>query len=179
MGGQLPGWLQVLTALLTPAIAIAVGIIGYLQWRTAHLRVVLDLFDRRRNLFYAIVEAVNPIVAHAHVGREDSDRSFTIASRDARFLFGDDVNDYLEGLRQNLLQMRLSETMIEAHDAARDWVRLNHDQMLRVLNFYDTFPALCDPYLRLDQKRVRPPVQWIKEEVLRRKRTRAVEKPTP
>jgi hypothetical protein len=47
MAATLPLELQILTALLTPVIAVAVGYVAYQQWRTAREKLVLDLFKDR------------------------------------------------------------------------------------------------------------------------------------
>ena len=40
-------WVQVIAALLTPAIAIVVATIAFFQWKTNDLKRKNDLFDRR------------------------------------------------------------------------------------------------------------------------------------
>ena len=40
---QLPIWMQYLTAISTPIIALMVAAIAFAQWRTAHQRMILDL----------------------------------------------------------------------------------------------------------------------------------------
>jgi hypothetical protein len=47
MTNQLPLWVLYLQALSTPAIALLASVIGFFQWRTAHQRAVLDLFEKR------------------------------------------------------------------------------------------------------------------------------------
>jgi hypothetical protein len=44
---QLPIYVQYLTAISTPIIALLVAMIAFAQWRTAHQRMILDLFQRR------------------------------------------------------------------------------------------------------------------------------------
>jgi hypothetical protein len=46
MTNSLPYWIQVLQALLTPAIAFLAVVIGVFQWRTTQQKVALDLFNR-------------------------------------------------------------------------------------------------------------------------------------
>lgn len=162
MTSQLPFWLQVLTALLTPTVAIGVGVVAFLQWRTAHQKVMLDLFDRRLALFYNIVDTVNPVVRHGGPRTENSAIKFGESIRDARYLFGSEVNDYLEGFRSMLIGMALAEDMIEAHEPDRgDWISKKYHALQQVSSFYEDFPKLCDPYMRMDQKKIRTPVEWL------------------
>jgi endonuclease YncB( thermonuclease family) len=46
-GDVLPHWVRLLTALLTPAIALLAVVIGWAQWRTTKRREVMELFERR------------------------------------------------------------------------------------------------------------------------------------
>jgi hypothetical protein len=57
---NVPIWIQYLQALSTPAIALLAATIGVLQWRTAHQRAVLDLFDRRMENYDALNAAMQP-----------------------------------------------------------------------------------------------------------------------
>jgi hypothetical protein len=54
-----PYWTQVLSALLTPTIAVIVAIIAYRQWKTAQNRLKLDLFDRR----FAVYDAARNLLS--------------------------------------------------------------------------------------------------------------------
>jgi ABC-type nickel/cobalt efflux system permease component RcnA len=73
--------------------ALSVAIIGGLgayiawrQWRTAHDKVKLDLFDRRLAAYQRLKDAVAPITASGKVTLADTDR-FARAMYDMRFLF--------------------------------------------------------------------------------------------
>ena len=50
-----PTWIIVLQALLTPTIAAVAGLVAFLQWRTAHQKVILDLFDRCLRKFKSVL----------------------------------------------------------------------------------------------------------------------------
>jgi hypothetical protein len=58
----MPNWIQYLQALATPAVALLAIVIALLQWRTAHQRAVLDLFDRRMQAFDSLNAAVAEIM---------------------------------------------------------------------------------------------------------------------
>jgi hypothetical protein len=91
---QVPVWAQGLSAFLTPAIAVAVGVISWLQWRTNELKRKQDLFDRRFALYQKAVLYYEEIW---------SDRAGTSPAYDfntlyveASFLFGPDVVEHLK-----------------------------------------------------------------------------------
>lgn len=162
MTSQLPFWLQVLSASLTPAVAVTVGIVAYLQWRTAHQKVVLDLFDRRLRTFYAAIDAVNRIIEANKLLESDLRKDFLLAARDSLFLFGDEVNDYVEDTRVALRDVAVAENGLATGDGDADkWARERKDKMSKVTEFLLVYPKLCEPYLKLDQKRVRTPLRWL------------------
>jgi hypothetical protein len=59
---QLPLSVQYLTAFSTPIIALIVALIALAQWRTAHQRMVIDLFERRMNLIDELSRIVSAIL---------------------------------------------------------------------------------------------------------------------
>jgi hypothetical protein len=54
MNNSLPFWMLALQAFAVPVIALLAAVIGYVQWRTAQQKVVLDLFDRRMATYTAL-----------------------------------------------------------------------------------------------------------------------------
>lgn len=50
-------WIDILSALLTPMLAVFGALIAYLQWRTNELKRKNDYFDRRYN-FYKRIESM-------------------------------------------------------------------------------------------------------------------------
>lgn len=62
MSTQLPYSLQVLQALSTPMIALLAAVIGVMQWRTAHQRAVLDLFQKRWEAYTEIRNAMGEVM---------------------------------------------------------------------------------------------------------------------
>jgi hypothetical protein len=70
---KVPRWVEVLSALLAPAIALLAAVIAWAQWRTARDRVKLDLFDRRMAAYERLRGAVVPINASGRVKNADTD----------------------------------------------------------------------------------------------------------
>jgi hypothetical protein len=96
---------------LTLGAVIGAGI-AYFQWRTAHQRVILDLFDRRM----AAYERLKPPIIHAlRHGVVDPEQfsEFARAVQGAKFFFGKDVTDYLEQVAEDLAQF---ETLSSRQD---------------------------------------------------------------
>ena len=159
-----PEWIQVLQALLTPAIAVAVGVIGFLQWRTAHQKVVLDLFDRRLEVFDETVSFAGEVNLRAFKLDQQTVIAFHTVRRRARFLFGDDVNTLLKTWHEHLIDMSTSIMMIQEYEDAR----VEHGPRIPVA-FKAAAAAEAKlneafvPYMRMDQKLIPTPIEWLKK----------------
>lgn len=100
-----PHWTAYLSALGTPIIAlIAGGWAGYIawrQWRTAQNRLRLDLFDKR----FAAYAAARDIMGCSSLRDEELAARFVSNAREARWILGAEIADYLE----NIIAPRLFE----------------------------------------------------------------------
>jgi hypothetical protein len=90
-----PAWISVLSACLTPAIAVLTGYIAYRQWRTADLKLRLDLFDRRHEVYTAAREMLASVIRTGNVSDEELIR-FTDGTHDARWLMNRKAAGYLQ-----------------------------------------------------------------------------------
>jgi hypothetical protein len=163
-----PVWIQILQALLTPTIAVAVGVIGFLQWRTAHQKVMLDLFDRRIRVYETTIDAVLGY-SHKQEGMDGS-KALSLLRRaytDARFLFGDEVAVNIEDLSDKIHQHRRLERKIDSRNVSDEDRSRLIDEIADVEDELDKMMApwtsLLLPYLKMDQRQVRTPSQWFAE----------------
>jgi len=86
-------------ALFGPLIAALALVVPYLQWRTAHQKVVLDLFDRRFKIYEEVMGIIMHVVGGARATRDDLVQLREIKAR-AQFLFDTDVDQFLDDLLQ-------------------------------------------------------------------------------
>jgi hypothetical protein len=92
-------WWQILTACLTPIIALAVAWIALNQYRVAKAKLKLDLFDRRYAVFRKVWETLTPIAMNGASTLEDGLYTpFNNILPDTEFLFGKDMYDYVAEL---------------------------------------------------------------------------------
>ncbi len=42
--------------------------------------------------------------------------------------------------------------MMESGDNSQDWPKINYDNIMFICNFYDEFPKIATPYMRMAQK---------------------------
>jgi hypothetical protein len=155
MNYSLPYWMLVLQALAVPAIGLLAAVIGYFQWKTAQQKVLLDLFDRRMATYTALREIVARVRASSSAATPDNSFKFLEALDRADFLFGAEVIEHLQKIR---------EAIHDIHDMAAEQKDLQPGPELTanvareraarqvVGSFYTTFQALVRPYIRMHQK---------------------------
>lgn len=165
-----PAWIQVLQALLTPAIAIAVGVIGFLQWRTAHQKVVLDLFDRRLAVYDGVVNSVTTYFSKLESPALHSDtvsQLYQLRSR-ALFLFGSDVANLIDQVRGDiinyaLLSERREKRMPLLSTAKQAMDREFSEVLERLTETSERMTSACLPYIQMDSKAARTFTAWLDE----------------
>ncbi|KRB61385.1 hypothetical protein ASE04_21200 [Rhizobium sp. Root708] len=155
----MPAWIQVFQALLTPVVAVAVAVIAFLQWRTAHQKVVLDLFEKRLSVFTQAREAVHRVMID---GKADhvAHREILEALDGSTFIFGSDVREYLHELANTFALLNAKNAEMEIDARAAPERRAAFD---KIIAFYRRAPELLSPYMRMDQKRVRTPREWFED----------------
>jgi len=101
MQSQLPIWVQYIQALGTPFAAIIFGafaaLISYKQYQTSVHKYRFDLFERRYKVYVAVQEIFGEILREDKVSGEAYSK-FSVATGEAKFLFGDDVKAYIDKL---------------------------------------------------------------------------------
>ena len=86
--------------------------IAWRQWRTAHDKVKLDLFDRRLAAYQRLKDAVAPISASGKVTNEDTDR-FARAVYDMRFLFDKETDTCVDEIYRAMLAKYAIDAQVE------------------------------------------------------------------
>ena len=133
--------LQWIIAAITSALVLAVG---FLQWRTAHQKAVLDLFDKRFKIYETVKNCVDQVGTNPEDFGNERQKEFLKAKNKAYFFFGNEVNDYIERLRKDLLTV-YDTTRFEATTTDRD------QAMSRINKFYEDGQPLFAKYMRFSQ----------------------------
>jgi len=141
----LPEWVQWIAALaptalglVTACAAIAVAIVSYRQWRAAREKLLIDLFDKRFELFVGIDQITDQVAFRPGTWSKESDKDVL---RRTVFLFGPDV------------QKSVSELMTCCIDTEQQTNPILRKEMVKEMNekFRKT-AHLMRPYMQMTQR---------------------------
>ncbi len=148
MQSELPIWVHYFQALWLPGIALLAAYIAYRQWRTAQERVKLDLFDRRMTAYQWLRQAVAPINASAKVKNEDSD-NFVTAKRDMRFLFDKEMEDFVDGIYQAVLDKNALDEEMKDTGTRKQAIKKSSQLFTKITNgIYTEMPNRMEKFMR-------------------------------
>jgi hypothetical protein len=123
------------------------------QRRATEMRLVLDLFDRRWDVTQELRSAISDMVQHGIVPGK-SYWQYLRASQRAAILFGPDVTDYLETVRQAMIRHEAEKDRARSDDDAvrGPAVDIQADTFTVISDFYKNFDPLIAPYMQIHQK---------------------------
>jgi len=131
-----------------------VALVGYLQWRTAQNKAVLDLFERRREIYNAVRKAVAQIVTNSTGFDQSKEIEFIDAMERAYFFFGDDVQMYLKGLWDDINNVCFADRELsiitDPEQRKRTWDK-RVDAFKHIQQFYTVGQPLFARYMRFTQ----------------------------
>jgi hypothetical protein len=108
--------IDVLSALLTPTIAILGSVIALQQWRTNRARLKHELFDRRYQQFVVVRDFLSSIMVCGKVKPEE-EQKFCSGTRGVRFVFDKAMADYIE---KKLWHLAIDLQSLEAMPATEE-----------------------------------------------------------
>jgi hypothetical protein len=145
-----------LSPYLAPAIALLAAVIAWAQWHTARSKLVLDLFNQRLEVYNNVSAVMGRVMREGTATTEDT---IDVARQGdkARFLFGDDVRDYLKALQKVFAQLGYCRSVIAQHKGDDDYQKaVEHEFRVKaeiIIPFYDDFGKLLEPYMGMHQKK--------------------------
>jgi hypothetical protein len=147
----MPSWVTILSALLTPTIAIAGAAIAGLQWRTAEKKRKQELFDKRFAVFESAKGLLQEIELYGSASR-DALRSFAVGISGAAFLFDENICRYLKEIGSRANQMQTDEARAERipdGDPRNRLIDTSADQAEWLLRQVNILEAKFKPFLHL------------------------------
>jgi hypothetical protein len=151
-GTVTPNWTTYLSALLTPLIAIVAVYIAIRQWKTAHDKLKIDLFDKRLPVLEAGWTLI--MASQAPNGASDEEcEKFLAATGNAMWLYDKNIALYL---RKDLYGMavKVKEMAAKAADNSSKVEQVEIDKKISdvksgLLNQMDVLIEKFSPFLQL------------------------------
>jgi hypothetical protein len=85
----------IFNALLTPLIAIVTTYIAVQQWKSNQLKLRMDRYDRRLQIYKDVLKFLKAMGVSARPRMEDA-LAFYGATAEADFLFGPEISDFIQ-----------------------------------------------------------------------------------
>lgn len=148
-------WVQTLSALLTPMIAVVATYVAWQQWNTNKLNSKLDRYDRRLKVYVQTRDLIAKVMRSADADLEDLFEFWREVS-EADFLFGEDIPAYLTELFENGVDLQHANKAYEAnrvvpqahYDSAANTAKM-HDLSVWFSNQHKVAKAKFMPYLHV------------------------------
>lgn len=98
---------------ITPAAIVVAAIIGgFVTWRMAKRKAALELNDRRFKLYETVKSCVDQFNRNSQYFDSEQEIKFLKALSEADFYFNDELHNYLETLRKNILTVRDTDKQV-------------------------------------------------------------------
>lgn len=105
-------WIDVLSALLTPTVAIFGTIIAVQQGSINEKRYRHELFDRRYEIYKNITTFLANIISAGTVSWKETS-NFLVSTRTAIFVFDKSISDYVKEIYEKANRLELLETLLK------------------------------------------------------------------
>jgi hypothetical protein len=146
-----------LISLLALFVSVLVFGVQFGQWRTAHLKVAVDLIERRFAVLTRAEDAIGQVIRLGEVEMVPFEE-FARAQQDARFLFGPEVQKFMNRTRGDLAVIRSLRRIDDDAPNRNNLIDRKFDALLRVSAFFSEAHPLFIPYIGL-QHRISP--RWF------------------
>lgn len=159
MTPTVPIWLEYVKTIGPLVVALIAGgiasVIAHRQWETAKAKVVLDLFERRLEVYNLVSDAVFLIIQESEDNIDHRMMGpFAVGLRKAKFLFGKEIYNYLEHIWLVMVQARSVSRRQRAECGGDIDPQLGKADalMAEISAFHNRFDEMVAPYMRMDQK---------------------------
>ena len=131
-------WVDILSALLVPAIAVFGVFIAYLQYRLNRQRLQHETYDHRMSVFRAIKTHLSEIMRNGTTDFDSALKFYHDAS-EAVFLFDKSVENFIEEIYKKSIEMAREQELMYPSDGSpglpvgeeRSKVAENHSELLK------------------------------------------------
>jgi len=146
-------WTDYLKAVGPTLIAIFIAYVAFQQWQVNRANLREKLFERRFAIFKQTQTFLSTIFRQAKVN-DKALTEFHEAPQLARFLFGKDIQDYLNELRKSALKIRLYSIKLKdipVGEKRNEMVEKEHDELTWLTDQLEVLFDRFDPYLGFEK----------------------------
>ena len=93
-------------------IAIFVAYIGYQQYKINHYKIQLDLYEKRYKIVQGYKNAIANLLRNGNLTEEEL-REFLITTKEAVYLFDDDISKHLDEVYEKFVNMQLYKSQLK------------------------------------------------------------------
>jgi hypothetical protein len=162
-----------MTPWATTVISLLVLVVAFMQWRTAHQKTVMDLFDRRMKVLLDFTEALDLYLSSdGNLSGTNVRRRLEKIQSDSQFLFGAEISLFIgevsaKTLDRDAIRNKMNrETTIDAKsELSYHLYPLEHYCHVAKIEL----ARLMRPYVLMDHKRVRTFSEWFHDADERRR----------
>ena len=145
-------WTEIIdlfSAALTPIIALIVAYIAWRQHKTDKDKLRLHLYEKRFKVYQSIMELLASISKKADVSFEEVSQ-FVFKTNESKFLFENEIPDYIENVRTNAIKLHYSEQKFRASTSIdEDKKKTIAIESNDLLNWFgDQFKATNDLFMK-------------------------------
>lgn len=143
-------WISILSALLTPTIAVAGTAVAAFQWRINQNRLQHELFDRRIKIFETIASYVANAISRGTV-QQGEEFQFLRETKHVIFLFDKEIANYVDDIYKKSVDLQfLSDPQNQlSGDALNKAVRKRKEVFEWFTNELNNLPEKFKRFLQL------------------------------
>jgi hypothetical protein len=134
-------------------VAKAQANIAERNWQTENEKVVLELMERRLAIYKNIQQVIGEVIRTSSA-KDDVFFRYLQAIDQVPYLFGPDVESYLEAMRIHLIDLEHGN-QIMADTTSPDYlegVEIKHREFKAIVKFYEEAKPIFGPYIRAHQR---------------------------
>jgi hypothetical protein len=127
----------VLSAFLTPVLAVTAGYIAWQQHRTARSKLKLDLYERRFRVYRGVMNLLGAVVRNGATSHDDLAK-FYVETDEKRFLLDDSLCAYLTEIREKAVKLRSVGMLIDSRQIAEERRSQAIEKDTELLQWFET-----------------------------------------
>lgn len=124
--------------LLTPLIAVIATWIAYQQFQTNRLKLKFDMYEKRLKIYQALMDFIGTVISFPEMKVEEV-KKFDVARSESVFLFGKDIPQYLQTLRDQAAAITTLNSQIQelmSNERSPDRTNLVNEKLKIIDWFY-------------------------------------------